>query len=463
MQPKIKKIRFAKAHPLRCFAEVMATLVVLTIAAVLSPARAAEVAPGVLETAMEGVFTVRSADAADRFLGSAFLWDGGEVVVTNAHVVGDAAEVRLVDRAGREAVAPVIARDAVRDVAVIYVKAGFVASFVAGRVGLVAGPPPALGAAVWALGAPLGLEFTVTQGMVSAQPRQVEVAVPIRMVQHDAAVNPGSSGGPLLDALGRLVGMNSRIADGSRHYIGIAYAITAADLVRIVPALIGETLPAFPTLGLRARAVDRQVAAALGLGANGLLIDHVAVAGLAAAAGLRPGDVILAVDGVVLEAAGEFAFLIEAALDKGAVDLAVLRAGSAVIVTLEFVSRDAAAVTTRSLRDSAGVATAVQRVVSYRLSSMGMMLSEGGMVAKVTENSPAIFAGVAEGDRLIAVNGVKMDLAALRRLVVTEPVLLLLQGRDGTTRHVLVDPWASFTGFRPVGGANVLDPDVVVF
>ncbi len=73
------------------------------------------------------------------------------------------------------------------------------------------------------------------------------------MLQHDAAVNPGSSGGPLVDAMGRLVGMNSQIADGSRMFVGIAYAISAPDLQRIVTGLIEETLMPLPSLGLTAR------------------------------------------------------------------------------------------------------------------------------------------------------------------------------------------------------------------
>ncbi|HMO73612.1 MAG TPA: trypsin-like peptidase domain-containing protein, partial [Paracoccaceae bacterium] len=147
------------------------------------------------------------------------------------------------------------------------------------------------------MGAPLGAEFTVTRGMVSASARQVEAAVPLRLLQHDAAVNPGSSGGPLIDAQGRVVGMNSRIADGSRHYVGISYAIAAGDLARIVQGLVDETLIPFPKLGLQLRPVTRQIAAAMGLPAEGALVDRVDPGGLADRAGLRAGDVIAAAGG----------------------------------------------------------------------------------------------------------------------------------------------------------------------
>lgn len=126
-----------------------------------TPAMATE-AP--LDAAMEAVLVVRSNDAEDRFLGSAFLWgDAAVVAVTNAHVVGDAEEVRLVDRHGNEEIGTVIARDPVRDVAVI--------SVAPGRQGLSMAPEAAgLGLEVYALGAPLGIEFTLTEGWCRPRP-----------------------------------------------------------------------------------------------------------------------------------------------------------------------------------------------------------------------------------------------------------------------------------------------------
>ncbi len=432
-----------RMQPLRCGFEVVAVALVLILAALMTPAKAAA-----LEDAMDRVFTLRSADAAERFLGSAFLWGDGQVAVTNAHVVGDAAEVRLIDRHGNEETALVIARDAVRDVAVI--------SVVPGPAGLVAGDAPGLGAEVFALGAPLGIEFTLTEGRISASGRQVDIAVPMRMLQHDAAVNPGSSGGPLVDAAGHVVGMNSRIADGSRMFVGIAYAIPVEELSRIVAGLVDETLAPFPALDMVARPVDRQVAEALGVTAAGLLVDGVETGGLAATSGLMPGDVILAVDGVALTTPGDFAFGIEAAVDAGEAAVAILRGRQAMVVTLALTADDESfGVRTRQV--ASGMP---QRVESYSLSALGLMLGAGGLVEDVTDNSPAVFAGIAKGDRIVAVNGAAVDLVALQ---VTEPVLLLIEAPGGATRHIYLDPWGATEGVRPVGGANVLDPDVVVF
>lgn len=435
-----------RKQPLRYMGEVLAALAVLLLVALIGPASASP-----LDAAMDRVFTVRSADAEDRFLGSAFLWGDGSVAVTNAHVVGGAEEVRLVDRHGVEEVALVIGRDAVRDVAVL--------SVMAGREGLVAAEAvPGLGDEVFALGAPLGIEFTLTEGRISALGRQVDIAVPLVLLQHDAAVNPGSSGGPLVDEAGRLLGMNSQIADGSRMFVGIAYAISVADLDRIVTGLVEETLAPFPKLGLRARPVDRQVAEALGVEASGLLVDGVEAGGLSAAAGIVAGDIIVAVDGAEMMHPGDLAFAVEAAVEVGQTTVAVLRGAERLELVLVFEAEAEAETSGLKLRQvSQG---APEMVTSYRLSALGVVLDDRGVVTGVTDNSPALFAGLAQGDRVLTVNGAVVDLTAYE---ITEPVLILVAAPGGETRHIYLDPWGAHDRVRPVGGANVLDPDVVVF
>lgn len=431
-----------RQRPLRFVGEALAAILVLVLVALVGPASASP-----LDQAMDKVFTVRTNDAEDRFLGSAFLWEDGSVAVTNAHVVGSAEEVRLIDRHGTETTALVIARDPVRDVAVISVPEG--------TQGLPLAPePPQLGDEVFALGAPLGIEFTLTEGRISTLARQVDIAVPMLMLQHDAAVNPGSSGGPLVDTKGRLLGMNSQIADGSRMFVGIAYAIPASELTRIVTGLIDETLPPFPALGLTARPVDRQVAETLGVAPQGLLIDAVAPGSLAETSGLKPGDIITQTAGTTLTAPGDFAFAVEAAIADGTATLTVLRAGQEQTLTLALTEAEPTGLRTRE------IPRAPATVTSYTFAALGVTLDPQGTVTALTDNSPALLAGLAKGDRILAINGMPVD---LQTYTLTAAALVLVEAPGGATRHIRLDPWHAPEGVRPVGGANVLDPDVVVF
>jgi serine protease Do len=327
-----------------------------------------------------------------------------------------------------------------------------------------AADPAGLGLEVYALGAPLGIEFTLTEGMISAEARQVQIEVPLFLVQHDAAVNPGSSGGPLVDAGGRLVGMNSQIADGSRMFVGIAYAISAPDLDRIVTGLIEETLAPYPVLGMTARPVDRKVAKALGVAETGLLVDGTVRGGLAEAAGLEGGDIILAVDGRALGQPGDFAFAVEAAMETGTASLTVWRKGQEVTLAMALVpAEEESAGLGLKTRDLSDMDSQPERARSYRLGGLGVVLDDEGRVEDVTQNSPALFAGLAKGDRIVSVNGTELSVADLKALEITGPVLVLVEAPGGATRHIYLDPWGKSDGVRPLGGANVLDPAVVVF
>ena len=441
--------------PAAALRAALRALILGCLMALASPARAAEPDGAALARALAATLVVRGLDGSQALLGSAFLWRDDGLAVTNAHVVGIAARVLVVFSDGRSRAAAVVARDEVRDIAVL-------------DLGESVGPglhpaaaTPALGLTVYALGAPLGVEFTLTRGMISALARQVEPAVPIRMLQHDAAVNPGSSGGPLVDADGRLVGMNSRIADGSRTFVGMGFAIPAADLARLVPALLDGSLMPMPRLGLRVRAVDARLGRALGA-EGGLLVDDVEIGGIADRAGIAAGDILTAVDGTPIAGAGSLAFLVERALPYGRAELTVARAAATVALVLDLEPPQM-----RLAPVGIGLREAPSRVSAYTLARIGITLDDDGRITRLSANSPAAFAGVAEGDTVLAMNGVRLDspaaVAAVRERRFDEPAVLLVRRRDGSTTHVVLDPWDTGRGLRPVGAANVLDPEVVLF
>ena len=209
-------------------------------------------------------------------------------------------------------------------------------------------------------------------------------------------------------------------------------------------------------LGLTARPVDHQVAEALGTRAHGLLIDAVAPGSLSEAAGVKPGDIITRASGTTLTNPGDFAFAVESAIADGSASLTLLRAGQELTLTLALTEAPPSGLRTRDVPRLLAPAT----VDSYTLAALGVTLGSDGTVTALTDNSPALLAGLAKGDRILAINGSSQD---LQTYTLTAPALLLLEAPGGATRHIRLDPWHAPEGVRPVGGANVLDPDVVVF
>lgn len=401
-----------------------------------------------LERGLQATLTVYTDDGDERFLGSAVLWRDGRIVVSNAHVVKRNSRVVLRNHLGQRVVGQVIHRDDKRDIAVIRLD-----SAVFGP-GLEPAPGMArLGQEIYAVGAPLQADQTVTRGIVSAVARQVLASVPVRYIQHDAAINPGSSGGPLLDDAGRVIGINARIADGSRLFVGISYAIPAALIDR---AIAGD-LPEVPEMGLTLRPVDRRIAEALGVPQGvGLLIDDVALSSLGARAGLQAGDVLIRVNGVVIQAAGDLAFALEG---RGEDDIAlvVMRGGEEVELWLDLHVRSL------SITGS-GASRGVAIINAYDIARLGLQMAKDGVTVEViSPASPAFLAGLDVGDTILAVNGQPATGDLLGTLKVSRPVLLLVRRPDGRTLHVTVDPWSNGSKSKIVGGANVLDPEVVIF
>lgn len=420
----------------------LSTLITMTVPTV--PLRAANA----LEEALSSSVVVYSADRDELFLGSGFLWGEGDLVLTNAHVTGGRDEVSVLLQDGREIVASVTFEDATRDVALVDLGQDV------GDAMIPAPEGAAVGTRVYALGAPLEEPFTLTEGVISGLARQVDPAVPVLMIQHDAAVNPGSSGGALVDEQGRLIGMNSRIADGSRLFAGIAYAISAEDLVRIVAAMEDGTWREVPELGLEVRAMTAQIQAALNLPAEqGILIDAVAPGSRAEMAGLLAGDVLLAVDDQILGVPGDLALTLESQTD-GLADLVLLREGDEITLELDL------EMVLRTLGEPTKARPLAQQ--DYTLATLGLGFDESSRITEVSPSGPAFGSGLTAGDEILSVNGEVIAPEDLSAYKVAGPVLLLVS-RQGHTSHIVLDPYSGATRQRVIGGANVLDPAVVLF
>lgn len=382
-----------------------------------------------------------STQSDGRFLGSAFIYGSDGIALTNAHVIGGAPYVIVQYRDGHREHVRVFAQDAGRDIAILNIGGT--------QEGLRASQTPLqIGSSVIALGAPLGLGYTATRGIVAADPRQVDLTVPLRLVQHDAAINPGNSGGPLIDETGALVGMNSQIADGSRYFIGISYAISADDLLRLVPQLRAGTLPRLPELGFDARAVTDEIAKALRIDAAGLLIDNISKDSAADLAGIRPGDVVISLNGAKVGHVGTLAFLLETAMGQPA-KVEVWRQDRRITLDLDLLPAMPAV--------WQEVSAMPARVVM--LGDIGVTLDGEGLVGTIAPSSRAARDGVRPGDLILGVNGWQGRSEQLMGVPLGETAVVLIARDDGRRQHIVLHPWSSRQVLRPLGG-NVLDMTV---
>jgi Do/DeqQ family serine protease len=231
-------------------------------------------------------------------LGSGVIVRGDGVIVTNNHVVEGGQEIMVVLADRREFPAKVLRADTRADIAVLKIDAG------AERLPVLAlddRDDAQVGDLVLAIGDPFGVGQTVTNGIVSALARSgVGVTGDSYFVQTDAAINPGNSGGALVNMDGDMIGMNTAILSQSGTSSGVGFAIPAALVKRVVETAVGHggTVVARPWLGLKAQGVTAEIARSLGQDRpNGVLITDLYPDGPAARAGLRQGDLVLAVDG----------------------------------------------------------------------------------------------------------------------------------------------------------------------
>ena len=279
-----------------------------------------------------------------RGAGSGFIWDNQGHVVTNYHVVKDAAaaRVRLSDQ--RAYRAALVGASPEHDLAVLRISVPF------GRLKAVAigtSHDLQVGQKVFAIGNPFGLDHTLTSGVISALDRTIpteESGAIKHVIQTDAAINPGNSGGPLIDSAGRVIGINTAIYSPSGAYAGIGFAVPVDAANRVVPRLIAHGRYVRPSLGI---VVDDEMSEIVTreLGVEGLLILSVNRNSPAAAAGLRgtrltsdgslsPGDVIQAIDDKPIRRSDELLAALEGYAVGDQVRVKVFRAGRTEVIAV---------------------------------------------------------------------------------------------------------------------------------
>ena len=343
-------------------------------------------------------------------LGSGVMVADG-IVVTNNHVIKDADEIKVALADKREFEAEILLKDERTDLAVLKVRGEH-----KGLPVIEFGNSDDLevGDLVLAIGNPFGVGQTVTSGIVSALARtQVGISDYQFFIQTDAAINPGNSGGALVDMKGRLIGLNTAIFTRGGGSNGIGFAIPV-NMVRIVAesAITGKPVVR-PWLGARLQSVTADIAESLGLERpTGALVVRVDPASPGAEAGLKPGDLIVAIDGGAIEDPDSFGYRLATKSVGGRVNLEVIRDQARVVLDLalkpapEAVPR--AEVTIDSRSPFAGMtAVNLSPAVAEEFDITG---AEGGVVITgVAPRSPAQQIGLQKGDVLVEINGTEIS------------------------------------------------------
>jgi len=276
----------------------------------------------------------RAADlvARQRTTGSGVIVDPDGYIITNAHVVARAQRLRvevpipvtgasILARRSRSVTAEIVGIDAETDLAVIKLDERNLPT-------LAFGDSDELkpGQVVLAFGSPLGLENSVSLGVVSAVARQLEPESPMIYVQTDAPINPGNSGGPLVDLRGRLVGINTLILSQGGGYDGLGFAAPSNIVRAVYDQIRMHGYVRRGDIGIRAQTVTEALASGLSLPVDrGALLADVFPDSPAAAAGLRRGDIVLMLDGKPIENGRQLRVTLYRRLVGDAVTLEILR------------------------------------------------------------------------------------------------------------------------------------------
>jgi S1-C subfamily serine protease len=228
--------------------------------------------------------------------GSGVIFDDEGHIVTNDHVVAGARRVRVALASGARLDAEIVATDPLTDVAVIRVdRAGLPAATFAEEL-------PQVGDLAVAIGAPLGFESTVSAGIVSGLHREIpsggQTPALVDLLQTDAAISPGNSGGALVGADGRVIGINVAFIPPEQRAVSIGFAIPAPTVVDVARQLIDRGTVSHAYIGIVPQPVTPELAQSFDLGVDaGVLVREAPAGAPAARAGLRPGDVIVSLEG----------------------------------------------------------------------------------------------------------------------------------------------------------------------
>jgi serine protease Do len=374
-----------------------------------------------------------------RGVGSGFFISSDGYILTNNHVVTDSNGIYVTLTDGKEYKAKVIGTDPRTDIALIKID-------IHGAPPLTIGDSDKLKKGQWvlAIGSPFGLDSTVTAGIVSAINRDTGDYLPF--IQTDVAVNPGNSGGPLIDLEGRVVGINSQIISESGGFMGISLAIPIDEAMRVVDQLKAHGKVTRGRIGVQIGQVSSEVAKALGMDrAKGAMVSNVVSGAPADEAGVQPGDVILKFNGHDITHWTDLPRLVGITKPGTRVPMEVWRKGKVVTLSVKVAElTDQKPVVHEQAKPPAPVVDSLGLTITSVPEAERAKTKVKGGVKVVDATDPAASAGINAGDIILTVDnvdvtGVDQFAKLVAKLSKSHPAALLVL-RGDQTQWVTVTP-----------------------
>ena len=333
--------------------------------------------------------------------GSGLIVDSDGHIVTNNHVIGDATEIEVRFSDKTKLIAQVIGKDPDTDLALLKVTADRpLPSAQFGDSSMVK-----VGQWVLAVGNPFGLDRTVTLGVVSGIGREnMNLSRYENFIQTDASINPGNSGGPLFNLRGEVIGINTAIINFAQ---GIGFAIPSNMAKHVIEQLLAKGKVIRGWLGVGIQPLTTELAKKFGVSdGEGVLVNEVFENDPAAVAGIRPGDVIIRIDGAIVDSPNKLSRLIGTLTPGAQAKIDVIRDLKHVTLTILLTERrDAAAVPTAPhARAEVKLGVEVQELTPSLAEKFKLRETKGVMIMRVESNSLAHAEGLREGDLIKEVN-----------------------------------------------------------
>ena len=372
---------------------------------------------------------------ADRGVGSGFIIESNGLILTNAHVVEGATTIYVTLTDKREFKAKLLGLDKRTDVAVVKIEARDLPKLPLGDSSKVR-----VGEWVLAIGSPFGLENTVTAGIVSAKSRDTGDDLPF--IQTDVAVNPGNSGGPLLNTAGQAIGINSQIFSRSGGYMGISFAIPIDEAMRVAEQLRTNGKMTRGRIGVALGEMTKEIAESLGLGKpRGAYVRNVESNGPAAAGGIEAGDVILSFNSREINKSTDLPRVVGDTKPGTTATVQVWRKGSSRDLTVTVADTDTAQAATKkpdapAVNGNSASAFGVAVVDLSDAKKKDLNIKGGVEVTSLGDGSLAR-AGARPGDVIIRIadtdiNGVKQFEALVKSLDANKAVPVFIRRSDST-------------------------------